>query len=211
MNLKIEVLKNNEKINQVVILLHGYGADAKDLISLTNYWHRFLPDTLFILPYAPMKCQINSAGYEWFDLMQIDKSKSLIQLNNSITKLKILIENIIKKYGVKYEDIIFVGFSQGTMMALHTSLSLKFPVKGILGFSGKVYDVELLGKELNAKTKILFIHGTKDEVIKLEEMYDSYESLKKLNIDVDYKVLNCGHTISTEGMSLGLNFIRNLT
>ena len=96
-------------------------------------------------------------------------------------------------------------------MALHTSLSLKFPVKGILGFSGKVYDVELLGKELNAKTKILFIHGTEDEVIKLEEMYDSYESLKKLNIDVDYKVLNCGHTISTEGMSLGLNFIRNLT
>ena len=211
MNLKFEELKSNERINQVVILLHGYGADAKDLISLANYWYRFLPNTLFISPYAPMKCQINSDGYEWFDLMQIDKSKILIQLNNSCEKLKILIENIIKKYGVKYRDIIFVGFSQGTMIALHTSLSLKFPVKGVLGFSGKIYDLELLSKELNTKTKVFFIHGTKDEVIKLEEMYDSFELLKKLKIDVDYKVLNCDHTISAEGMSIGLSFIRNLT
>ena len=76
MDLIYEEIKSDLKINQVVLMLHGYGADAKDFLSLANYWHRFLPNTLFVAPNAPKKCQINSAGYEWFDLMQTDKNKT---------------------------------------------------------------------------------------------------------------------------------------
>ena len=89
MDLVYEEIKSDLKINQVVLMLHGYGADAKDFLSLANYWHRFLPNTLFVAPNAPKKCQINSAGYEWFDLVQTDKNKTTNELIESVDKLKI--------------------------------------------------------------------------------------------------------------------------
>ena len=104
-------------------MLHGYGADAKDFLSLANYWHRFLPNTLFVAPNAPKKCQINSAGYEWFDLMQTDKNKTINELIESVNKLKILTDKILKKYNLNHKDVIYVGFSQGTMLAIHTALN----------------------------------------------------------------------------------------
>ena len=64
---------------------------------------------------------------------------------------------------------------------------------------------------INSKVKIYMIHGSKDEVIPLEQMYESFDFLKKLDFEIKYKILeNCGHSISAEGTSEGLNFIRKL-
>ena len=211
MDLVYEEIKSDLKINQVVFMLHGYGADAKDFLSLANYWHRFLPNTLFVAPNAPKKCQINSAGYEWFDLMQTDKNKTTNELIESVDKLKILTNKILKKYNLNYKDVIYVGFSQGTMLAIHTALNSVEIVKGVLGYSGKIYDHQLLQNSINSKVKIFMIHGSKDEVIPLEQMYESFDFLKKLDFEIEYKILeNCGHSISAEGTSEGLNFIRKL-
>ena len=97
------------------------------------------------------------------------------------------------------------------MLAIHTALNSVEIVKGVLGYSGKIYDHQLLLNSINSKVKIFMIHGSKDEVIPLEQMYESFDFLKKLDFEIEYKILvNCGHSISAEGTSEGLNFIRKL-
>jgi phospholipase/carboxylesterase len=102
-----------------------------------------------------------------------------------------------------------MGFSQGTMMSLQFALSHKEPIAGVLGYSGKVYNFNFLEKNFISQCPILLLHGTVDTVIPLEEMYASYEFLKKKSLDIQYKVFeNCGHSITPEGLSAGLNFLK---
>ena len=202
---------SDKEIKNIVILLHGYGGDGNDIAQVVLNWKRFLPNTLFVCPNAPEVCSINPTGYQWFDLSKDDEEFVLHESKKNELVLKNFLNEIKERFSLPNSKICLSGFSQGCMMSISAGLSSDEKYSGILGFSGKIYDLELLSKELNTKTKVFFIHGTKDEVIKLEEMYDSFELLKKLKIDVDYKVLNCDHTISAEGMSIGLSFIRNLT
>ena len=54
------------KPKQLVILLHGLGADGNDLIGLAPYWAPLLPEAEFISPNAPFPCDMGPYGYQWF-------------------------------------------------------------------------------------------------------------------------------------------------
>mgnify|MGYP001364481027 CR=1 FL=1 len=151
MSLKYLELKNiSNKCSKIVFILHGYGADANDLFSIAKYWQRFLPEIFFCLPNAPTICQINTRGFEWFDLMQTNEKKILEESLISQKKLKILIDNKLETLNLKFKDLFLVGFSQGTMMSIQYAISQKKEIAGVLGYSGKIFDYELLNKEWKA-------------------------------------------------------------
>ena len=210
MSLKYLELKNmSNKCSKLVFILHGYGADANDLLSIAKYWQRFLPEIFFCLPNAPNICQINSRGFEWFDLMQTDEKKILEESLVSLEKLKKFIDNKLEILNLKLKDLFLVGFSQGTMMSIQYAISQKKEIAGVLGYSGKIFDYELLSQNLNSRPKIKFLHGNIDEIIPVEEMYKAVDFLKLNKFNVDYKVYeNLSHAISPEGLSDGLNFIK---
>ena len=210
MSLKFLELKNmSDKCSKLIFILHGYGADAKDLLSIAKYWQRFLPEIFFCLPNAPNICQINTRGFEWFDLMQTNEKKILEESLISQKKLKILIDNKLEKLNLKFKDLFLVGFSQGTMMSIQYAISQKKEIAGVLGYSGKIFDYELLSKNLNSRPKIKFLHGNIDEIVPVEEMYKAVDFLKLNKFNVDYKVYdNLNHSISPEGLSDGLDFIK---
>ena len=210
MSLKYLELKNmSNKCSKIVFILHGYGADANDLLSIAKYWQRFLPEFFFCLPNAPNVCQINPNGFEWFDLMQIDEKKILEESLISLKKLEKFINNKLEILNLKFDDLFLVGFSQGTMMSIQYAISQKKEIAGLLGYSGKIFDYELLSKNLISRPKIKFLHGNIDEIIPVEEMYKAVDFLKINKFNVDYKVYeNLSHAISPEGISDGLNFIK---
>ncbi len=127
---------------------HGYGADCNDLISIGEYWQRFLPDIAFVAPNAPTVCQINKSGFEWFDLMQTSATKINEEFKSALVKLNNFVEAQLLEYKLSKQDLFLMGFSQGTMMSLQLGLSYKESVGGILGYSGKIYDFEMLKKIL---------------------------------------------------------------
>ena len=60
--------EKDEKIENEVILLHGYGGDGKDISMLSLNWKRHLTNTIFLCPNGHEPCPINPSGYQWFDI-----------------------------------------------------------------------------------------------------------------------------------------------
>ena len=135
---------NDEPIKNVIILLHGYGGDGKDISMLTLNWKRFLKNTLFLCPNGHEKCEINPAGFQWFDLSRDDEDyilKNTIKAENIIKKF---IEEIKAKYQLSNNDIVLSGFSQGCMMSINTAVTSGEKLNCIVGFSGKIINKDNL-------------------------------------------------------------------
>ena len=199
-----------EKINNVVILLHGYGGDGNDIAALTINWKRFLPNTLFICPNGPEKCSINPMGYEWFDLNTEDEKYITEKALESEKILKKFIEEIKTKYDLHNSNICLSGFSQGCMMSINLGLVSKENFNCIVGFSGKIIDKQDLEKRKLSNTKMLLIHGDIDDIVAPSSLLEANDFLVRNKIEVKTKIITaCGHHISVEASSYALNYIKD--
>ena len=136
--------EKDKDINNVVLLLHGYGGDGKDISTLTFNWRRHMPNTVFICPNGHEKCSINPSGYQWFDLTKDDSNYILNESLKAEKKINNLLDEIRKKYKLENKQICLSGFSQGCMMSINIGLTAEKPFGCIVGFSGKIIDTENL-------------------------------------------------------------------
>tara|TARA_B100001093_G_scaffold519719_1_gene610048 strand:+ start:2385 stop:3044 length:660 start_codon:yes stop_codon:yes gene_type:complete len=213
-SLKTTILNplSKEKPKNAVILCHGYGGDGKDISLLANYWQTFLPETIFICPDAPEKCKISPTGYQWFDLMDQAPDQILAKSLLAEMKLNTLIDEVKKKNEILANEIALGGFSQGCMISLQTGIKRKDKINCILGYSGKIIDLNHLEKNINSRPEIILMHGDKDEVVPISSLLEAKDFFNKKNYQIETKIFkDCEHRIPTEGTSLGLKFIkRNL-
>ena len=202
--------ENDISIKRAVILLHGYGGDGKDISMLTLNWKRFLPNTIFLCPNGHEKCEINPTGYQWFDLTRDDPKYILEQSKKAEIKLKQFIEEVKNKYDLTNSEICLSGFSQGCMMSINLGLTSSENFNCIIGFSGKVINLEDLTKRKTSSTKILLIHGDKDAVVSPTFLLEAKDFLIRNDVEVETKMIkNCEHHIPVEASSTALNYIKN--
>ena len=197
------------KPKNAVILCHGYGGDGKDISILAGYWKTYLPDTIFICPDAPEKCEASPSGFQWFDLTDQDPeqilSKSLVAEN----KLNKLIDEVKEGYNLLANQIIIGGFSQGSMISLQTGIKRKDKINSILGYSGKIIDLEHLSKNIVSRPNIFLMHGDIDQVVPVDGLLEAKNFFNKNNYEIETKIFkDCEHRIPMEGSSLGLQFIK---
>ena len=210
-SLKTTILNplSKEKPKNAVILCHGYGGDGKDISLLANYWQTFLPETIFICPDAPEKCKVSSTGYQWFDLMDQAPDQILAKSLLAEMKLNTLIDEVKKKNEISANEIALGGFSQGCMISLQTGIKRKDKINCILGYSGKIIDLNHLEKNINSRPEIILMHGDKDEVVPISSLLEAKDFFNKKNYQIETKIFkDCEHRIPTEGTSLGLKFIK---
>ncbi len=201
--------EENIKIENAIILLHGYGGDGKDISMLTLNWKRFLPNTIFLCPNAHEVCKINPSGFEWFDLSKEDKEYVLQESKKSEQKIFQFIDEVKKKYNLKSSQICLSGFSQGCMMSLNLGLISKEKFNCIVGFSGKIIEKEDLKKRINSSPPILLLHGDSDNIVDPSFLLEAKDFLIRNNITVQTKLIkNCDHNIPIEASSIALNFIK---
>ncbi|MCX7900339.1 MAG: alpha/beta hydrolase, partial [Methylocystis sp.] len=131
-----KVQAKSGKARQLVVLLHGYGADGNDLIEIGRQWRGFLPDADFIAPHAPERCAASPMGRQWFPLTMRDPQERWRGCVSARPTLDAFLDAELDKRGLNDSALALVGFSQGTMMALHTGLRRKAAPRAILGFSG---------------------------------------------------------------------------
>ena len=202
--------EDNISIKHVVILLHGYGGDGKDISMLTLNWKRFLPNTIFLCPNGHEKCEINPTGYQWFDLTRDDPEYILEQSKKAEIKLKQFIDEVKNEYGLRNSQICLSGFSQGCMMSINLGLTSSENYNCIVGFSGKVINLEDLIRRKISSTKMLLIHGDKDAVVPPTFLLEAKDFLIRNDVEVETKMIkNCEHHIPVEASSAALNYIKN--
>ena len=194
--------------NSLVILLHGIGADAFDLIPLAKYWALTLKKTKFYSLHAPYPCKLTPSGKQWFDLEDRDQTRILKEIELIKPMIITFLKKKLKNYNLQYKDLILVGFSQGTMVALNLTLTMKEEVRGVLGYSGGVILTKSGKIEIISKPNICLVHGKNDEVVPKKMMETTKIILKDNKIDVDTHLIeNLDHSIDQKGLEIGQNFL----
>ena len=196
------------KPNSLVVLLHGIGADAFDLIPLAKHWSLTLKKTKFYSLHAPYAYRLATPGRQWFDLEDRDQTRILKEIELVKPMILTFLKKKLKDHNLQYKDLILVGFSQGTMVVLNLTLTMKEEVKGVLGYSGGVILTKSGKIEINSKPKICLVHGKEDEVVPKKMMEATEMVLKDSNVDVNTHLIeNLGHSINEEGLEIGQNFL----
>ena len=121
---------------QLVVFLHGYGADGNDLIDIGRAWQDLLPDAAFASPHAPRPCGQAPVGREWFPLTFRNPEERWAGANQAAPILESFLNNELNRRDLLPGALALVGFSQGTMMALHVGLRRAVAPAGIVGYSG---------------------------------------------------------------------------
>ena len=202
--------EDNIPINNAVILLHGYGGDGKEISMLTLNWKRFLPNTIFLCPDGHEECPVNPSGYQWFDLTRDNLQYILEQSKTAEKKIQQFIEEIKIKYGLKNSQICLSGFSQGSMMSINLGLISIEDYNCVVGFSGKIINKNDLVKRKTSSTKMLLLHGDRDEVVSPTFLLETKDFLLRNDIEIETKMIkNCDHHIPIEASSKALNYIKN--
>ncbi|PQM58425.1 MAG: phospholipase [Rhodobacteraceae bacterium] len=210
MNFKrIEAKSRNTK--SIVIFLHGYGADGSDLLSIGSVLSDHLPDTLFVAPDAPTKCQMSPFGFQWFPIPDMDGSPvnlAMEQLDKICLLTNNWIDKLISDEGVQDENVFLFGFSQGTMLSLYMGPQRRRAIGGIIGFSGKLINAGVFRERVNSRPPILLIHGDEDQVVIPTSLPEAYNELTSLNFTVQRHLSRgIGHGIAPDGLTKALAFI----
>ena len=200
--------EKNEDIKNVVVLLHGYGGDGQDISMLTLNWRRHMPNTIFICPNAHEKCTINPAGFQWFDLTKDDPNYILGETLKAEKKLNEFLDEIRKEYNIDNEKIVLCGFSQGCMMSINIGLTSEKPYNCIVGFSGKIINLNDLKLRRKNTTSTLLIHGDQDDIVPSLHLLEAKDFLLRENVDIEtHLIKNCSHHIPIDASSIALNYI----
>ena len=206
--------KGSEKgqAKNMLVFLHGYGADGSDLLSLADVLAPHLPDTAFIAPDAPEPCRGGGFGCQWFPIPWIDGSSEVeagAGLAAAAEDLNGFLDARLAEEGLTADRLILVGFSQGAMMSLHVAPRRDKEVAGIVAISGRLLRPEALAAETKVKPPVLLIHGDQDPVVPFSDMAKAGDALVAAGFPTYGHVMQgTGHGIAPDGLGMALQFIR---
>jgi phospholipase/carboxylesterase len=205
----VEFITFPPKMGQVpkglIVTLHGWGANADDLASLSPFFN--LPDYQFIFPNAPFPFPNSSVGRAWYDLRMENMYQGLAESRQILIDW---LQTLESSTGVPLSRTILSGFSQGGAMTLDVGLTL--PLAGLICMSGYLHPGAGINVERNTKSlpPVLITHGRQDTVVPLQAAMRARETLESLKVAVEYHEFDMGHEIRPEMLDILRNFVVNI-
>jgi len=198
---------------QMVIFLHGYGSNGKDLLSIGEEWAEELPDTIFLAPDAPESCEQCPSGFQWFSIRAVDKDtlERERQIETAVPILNDFIDEQLKKWDIDESNLLIAGFSQGAMMTAYTMPRRKNPCAGIISYSGMLIDAEDLKDSSIVKMPVLAIHGDEDDVVNYSNLLDIQKGFEEAGFEVETALRKkLAHGIDHFGVARGGQFAKEV-
>ena len=198
---------------QLVVFLHGYGADGNDLIEIGRAWQGLLPDAAFVSPHAPRPCGQAPVGREWFPLTFREANERWVGVQAAAPGLNAFLDAELARRRLPPSALALVGFSQGTMMALHVGLRRKAAPAAIVGYSGMLVtpediDPDQFAAEIVSKPPVLLVHGDEDQLIPVQALMHAAQGLAALEVPAEWHISpGVGHGIDQEGLRHGGEFL----
>lgn len=191
----------------LVIFLHGVGSNGEDLAPLGRHWSNILPDVAFASPDAPFAFE-QGAGFQWFSLAGVTPENRPARVRAARGAFDDALMRIMADHGManRWDKVVLAGFSQGAIMALDALASGRWPLAGVVAFSGRLsYEGALTP---HPHTPALLVHGHADDVIPWTETDSAALRLKSANVPTETQFEPAtGHTISGQGAKRAATFI----
>lgn len=197
------------KPKQMVMLLHGLGADGRDLLSLAPEWATDIPDAIFISPDAPFPCDMAPFGHQWFSLREWTPEGILRGVESGSPNLQLFITEQLEKHQISPAQLALVGFSQGTMMSLFTGPRYPQKIAGVLGYSGALVGEQGLARAHKIPTHL--VHGDFDNVVPVMAYYHAKQALEAAGFAVSgHTTPGLMHGIDEKGIRSGAEFLKSV-
>jgi phospholipase/carboxylesterase len=196
---------------QLVVLLHGVGADGADLIAFAPALAGALRDTAFVAPDAPSPCDTAPFGRQWFSLQDRSPARLAAGVRAAEPALRAFLDAELARLSLPASALALVGFSQGAMTALHAGLRMAEPPAAILAYSGALLAPEALAAEVAARPPppVLLVHGESDGVVPVAASRMAEGALRAAGVPVEaLYVRGLDHTIDESGLGAGLAFLQ---
>ena len=187
---------------RVLLLIHGWGADERDLGGVLPYLDpegRFLA----VLPRGPVAAP---PGFGWFDIANVQPGRvSDATFVRALDELDDLLDAVCAEHDLERSRAVVGGFSQGGALALALALrrSERDRPAGVLAFSAYLPDVDGIDFDWAAAQSIpvLVQHGTEDPLIPVEV---GGRALARALIDhgvpTTYSEYPMGHSVAIGGL-----------
>lgn len=179
-----------EQANCAMIMLHGRGATAEDILTLASEFNR--PDFAYLAPQA--------AGYQWYPnrfMMPVATNEPYLS-----SALKLVDDNVnaVVTAGIPKTKIFLLGFSQGACLALEYAARNPQRYGGIAGLSGGLIgDVIPEYSGSMAETPMFLGCSDKDIHIPKERVIESAAVFRGLGANVTDRLYpNMGHTVNED-------------
>ncbi|HEX5587746.1 MAG TPA: thioredoxin [Acidimicrobiia bacterium] len=186
---------------RVLLIMHGYGADERDLGGLLPYLD---PEGKFVtvLPRAPHAAP---PGFSWFDMSTGDPATIRAGQLDALAELDDLLDATCAEHGMARSEAVVAGFSQGGGLALMLGLrrSDRPHPAGVLAMSAFV-PTETLDDEVDweaaANVPVLLQHGTNDPMIPAQRARDLAAVLAGHDVPLVFTEYPMAHEVALESM-----------
>jgi thioredoxin len=192
MALVTNVIKGSA-VQRLLLLVHGYGADERDLGGLLPYLD---PDGIFatVLPRGPVAAP-GTPGFAWYEFGE----GAGPGFATALAELDALVDEQCEQLGLDRAQAIFGGFSQGAGLAAALGL---FPHNdrarptGVLAMSPALPAVEVAD---DARAVPVFVaHGTHDPLIPVQRSRELARALRAAGVPTVYREYPMEHQVALE-------------
>jgi len=188
--------------SSLIVIMHGWGADADDLADLAYPMSLRFPGAAFFVPNAPDPCSMNPAGRQWFDLADTT--------DGPVTVGKIIETSVMAaaaELGIGMGQVALTGFSQGGMMSLHCGLHMSSGPRAVISFSGALLRADDL-PPCDGPPAVMLIHGTDDQVVPFQMMKAAADVLAGHDIKATCVTRpGLGHGIDPDALTQAIDFL----
>lgn len=188
----------------LVVLVHGYGADGNDLISLARHWESEMPAAAFVAPNAPQHAP-GSSGYQWFALARLDPVELREGVEHAAPVLDAFCDAELQRLSLPPERLILAGFSQGAMLSLQVGLRRVTPPAAVVGFSGVLTAPPPVRPD---GPPVFLAHGDIDQVVPAAALPAAIDLLTAAGRLVQWHLSRgMGHGIDPQTLALAGRFL----
>lgn len=190
----------------LVVLLHAEGSDGQAVIDLALNWAPSMPKADFVAAEAPFA--VPGGGRRWFESDGLSPDEVAAGLGGAASRLDAFLDAMLAQRRLDDSHLALVGFSQGAVLALHVGLRRAKAMASLISFSGALFDLEALERDIAARPPVLMIHGEADPVVPFAAMVATRECLKALGVPAkSMRRPGLGHESDDDGILAAGDFL----